>query len=62
MPEDIARRKIEEALADGRLTVDHDGSAACLQMATRFHRAADRGYGVKPPGETSESIEIQQYV
>mmetsp|Transcript_17437 Transcript_17437/g.41709 ORF Transcript_17437/g.41709 Transcript_17437/m.41709 type:complete len:405 (+) Transcript_17437:82-1296(+) len=44
-PEDIARRKVEEALAFGDGEVQHEGSAATLRLSTRYHKAPNRGTG-----------------
>jgi len=44
-PEDVARRRVEEAIAFGDKTVPHEGSAATLKCAKRYHLAPARDSG-----------------
>mmetsp|Transcript_18679 Transcript_18679/g.47188 ORF Transcript_18679/g.47188 Transcript_18679/m.47188 type:complete len:406 (+) Transcript_18679:1-1218(+) len=51
-PEDIARRKIEEALQYGDPMIEHEGSVATLRLSTKYHKAPPReqeGNLPKPP-------------
>lgn len=41
-PEDIARRKMEEALQYGDPQVDHEGSVATLRLSVKYHKAPGR--------------------
>lgn len=52
-PEDIARRKIEEALQYGDPLVEHEGSVATLRMSMKYHKAPPREdtQCPKQPGE-----------
>lgn len=58
-PEDIARRKIEEALQYGDPMIEHEGSVATLRLSTKYHKAPPReqeGNLPKPPGVPSSPV------